>query len=427
MEHDYLARGDFVYRDAFVCDAVQARGACIVDAQGKRWIDLEAANGAALFGYDSTFASAACSEWSRLCSVPSFVESAPRKRYAKRLGQKIANSLGVQGRLVFDVGGAQGVELAVRIASYRNPQRRTLVVLDGCYHGRTLCMSNVSSSYRYRDILPASGYRIVRLPVPALVASDGQLSPGQALLSCKVLARQIFTSQLCGVGGPGGWDVLALLYEPILNVAGMVDPTIEYLDYISGLAKGCGAVVIADEVFTGCHRFRTFLASEQQLERPDLLVMSKALTNGMVPMSAVWGREELSAPSSFPPGSYSTTFGNSPINFIVANLVLDRIERINGSQVAELECFLRAWCDALTRSVAQEVVATQVQGLTAFVEFRTSGLRDAAIAALASYQDAGVLVARTGMSATRLLLHPPLTLDDAEKSESIAIAARALH
>ena len=421
---DYLAKGDFVYRTVSPIEAVLASGSCLVDSAGKKWIDLEAANGALLFGYDSSIAEECAQAWARIPTVPSFVETECRRRYAHRLGQFIETKLGAAGRLAFELGGAQGIELALRILSQHSAERRTLVVLDGCYHGRTPFISNLSSSFRYRSTLAPIGYRIVRLPVPETVAVRDRLSLKDALSFCKRFAERVFTEESFGVKTTRHSDALALLFEPILNVAGLVDPALEYLSFLADLAKRVSCFTVADEIFTGCYRTGPFLACSALPEPPDFVVMSKALTNGFVPMSVVWSKGDLASNELFPPGTYSTTFANNPLNFIVGNEILNRLEEVRQDQVETVASFLREFVRVIQRRRPFSVSNTKVTGMTAYVEFTTEDAKLDACRRLTEGQT-GIVCASTGLSRNRLLFHPPITLNDDEQKEAIASAHNA--
>jgi 4-aminobutyrate aminotransferase-like enzyme len=428
---DYLAEGDFVYRDGTSIEAVSARGAVIVDIEGKEWIDLEAANGSLLFGYDSDLVTAISAAWSRLPAAPSFIETSFRRCYAERLGKRIFTSLGARGRLAFELGGGQGIELAIRLAACNRPERRTLVVLEGCYHGRTLFLSNVSSSLRYRRVLLGAGYRILRLPVPAFLSESGGLGEKEALDYCLRFARHALRDQSYGVSQGGESDALALIFEPILNVAGMIDPTAEYLNRLLELAAELGCISIADEVFTGCHRLGPFLASEVLSAVPDIVVMSKALTNGFVPLSAIWARGDLANDNTFPPGTYSTTFSNNPVHFVAAGEVLSRIEEITQEEVREIGFFLGRVLDHIGGPMGGRVARKRVLGMTAYVEFVSADIQAEVLKRLRRGLDGeggktGLLCASTGLNNTRILLHPPITLTDEEKERSLLCIQRAL-
>lgn len=432
MEWDYLAKGDFIYREGGPIEAVSAQGAVLLDREGKEWIDLEAANGALLFGYDAGLAAAVSVAWSGLPAAPSFLETPFRRRYAERLGQQVLKSLGARGRLAFELGGGQGIELAIRLAACQRPERRTLVVLEGCYHGRTLFLSNLSSSLRYRRAIQVSGYRILRLPVPALLGERGRLSGKAALNYCLRFAEHAMRDQSYGVSLDGESDALALLFEPVLNVAGLIDPTVEYLDRLLELAQELGCLTIADEVFTGCHRLGPFLASESLSQIPDMVVMSKALTNGFVPLSAVWARGDLAGEECYPAGTYSTTFANNPLHFVTANEVFSRIEKITQTQVAEAGAFLGRVLQSLVRTVGKDrVVRTGLQGMTAWVELASADVQSEILRRLRGGIEeqgrrVGLLCAGTGLSRTRILFHPPINMTGEEKEQTLRCVQEAL-
>lgn len=429
---DYLAKGDFIYRGGVPIEAVSAHGTVLVDGEGKEWIDLEAANGSLLFGYDAGLAAAVSAAWSGLPTAPSFIETPFRRRYAERLGRHIRKSLGAKGRLAFELGGGQGIELAIRLAAFQRPERRTLVVLEGCYHGRTLFLSNLSSSLRYRRALQGSGYRILRLPVPALLSERGGPNGKAALDFCLRFAEHALRDQSYGVSSDGESDALALLFEPVLNVSGLVDPTVEYLDRLLELAQELGCLTIADEVFTGCHRLGPFLASESLSRIPDLIVLSKALTNGFVPLSAVWARGELAAGEHFPPGTHSTTFANNPLHFVAANEVLSRIESITQAEIAATGAFLGQVLESLTRAVGKErIVRTVLRGMTAYAETASAEVqRDTLRRLRDGVEEAGcrvgLLCASTGLSRTRILLHPPINMTSEETGKTLRCIHKAL-
>jgi 4-aminobutyrate aminotransferase-like enzyme len=428
---DYLAKGDFVYQDGTAIEAVSARGAVLIDTSGKEWIDLEAANGSLLFGYDSDLAATIADTWSKLPAAPSFIETPFRRGYAERLGRHVLKSLGAKGRLAFELGGGQGIELAIRLAASKHPDRRTLVVLEGCYHGRTLFLSNVSSSLRYRRAIIGLGYRLLRLPVPALFCEGGGMGEKAALAYCLRFAEHALTDQSYGVSLRGASDALALIFEPVLNVAGMIDPTVEYLDRLLELARGLGCLIIADEIFTGCHRLGPFLASETLSQTPDAVVMSKALTNGFVPLSAVWAKGDLAGDENYPPGSYSSTFANNPLHYVVAGEVLSRIEKITEWEVVEVSSFLARVLEQVAGALGDRVVRKGVRGMTAYVEFVSADVQTEVLKRLRrgvgeEGSSVGLLCASTGLSRARILFHPPINMTSEEKERALRCIQVAL-
>lgn len=431
VEWDYLAQGDFVYRDLPPIEAESALGATIIDKWGKHWIDLEAANGTLLFGYDRTLTAAVHDCWARLPTVPSFVETSIRRSYARRLGLHIRKSTAAPGKLVFDLGGAQGIELAIRIAGSIHPERKTIVVMDGCYHGRTLSLSNLSASLRYRKTVPTLGYRIVRLPVPELLAPNCGQNEKETLDFCIRFAKHVLTDQSYGVTDGDATDALAFIFEPVLNVAGLVDTSLEYLNYLLKLTQQLGCISIADEVFTGCYRMGPFLSIETLSSRPDMVVLSKALTNGLVPLSAVWARGDLADSVHYPPGTYSTTFSNTPLHFMVADKVMDRIESVQPSDVSTASDFLTEVTTRICQKLRGMVVHSLVRGITGYIEFtseinKTEVVRRLRKGTSINGEDVGLITAGTALSRTRLMLHPPLVMSDLEKDMVLQCVEKSL-
>jgi 4-aminobutyrate aminotransferase / (S)-3-amino-2-methylpropionate transaminase / 5-aminovalerate transaminase len=377
-----------------------------------------------LFGYDADLVASAAEQWARLPSLPSFLESEHRVRFAARLGQKLSKILGQQGRLAFELGGAQGIELAIRLAALANPDRRTVIVLEGAYHGRSITTSNLSSSYRYRDTLPALGFRIVRLPVPDLLHEAEGLGVTERLQACKAFATKVFTDESFGVATQRGQsDAMAFLFEPILNVAGMIDPGIEFVEHVLMLARDTGCVAIADEVFCGYHRTGPFVASSLYSVPPDMVVVAKATTNGMAPLSAVWASGDLASEARFPPGSYSTTFSNNPLHFMLGNAVLDKLEAAQDGAIARVEAFLRSAAKALESLAPELRHRTLIKGMTASIDLGSRQLVDA-VQSLARQGvptgSTGLLFASTAATGNRLMMHPPMTITDDEMELSLA-------
>jgi acetylornithine/succinyldiaminopimelate/putrescine aminotransferase len=244
------------------------------------------------------------------------------------------------------------------------------------------------------------------------VPDQDKALPGE-LDAAIALASRIICSESFGVGE----DALALIYEPILNVSGLLNPGEKFHNHVLKCARSVGAMLIADEIFTGYHKTGPFLASGKFSETCDFLVMSKAIANGFCPMSAVWGRDKWMDAEGFPPGEYSTTFANSPLNFIVAQQVLNRVNAMPDDAVGKVSNKLQVICEGLVKCASATGFSYKVNGLTAYVEHEDPD----AVADLNSRLRARhILVASTGMSRTRLLLHPSVVFSEADLEETMS-------
>ncbi|CAE8624709.1 unnamed protein product [Polarella glacialis] len=121
--------------------------------------------------------------------------------------------------------------------------------------------------------------------------------------------------------GPGGEDICAFFVEPIQGEAGVVVPSDGYLRRVKDLCEKHKILLICDEVQTGLARCGTMLASDHDGVKPDLLVLGKALSGGVLPVSAVLGSHEVMV--VFRPGEHGSTYGGNPLACKVATAALE--------------------------------------------------------------------------------------------------------
>jgi 4-aminobutyrate aminotransferase-like enzyme len=326
MTHDLvltaekLAKGDFIHKFNPHFHIVKSEGAFLYTREDRCMLDMEAANGTAALGYDSSILQNALAEVITVPSIPSFCESDIRVNYATRLGAFIENATHQKGKLAFELGGAQGIELAIKIAKM-NTGKRKVVVFEGAYHGRSYYTSYLSASKRYREY-NCYDDSVIRLPYPD--TSDKGFFTSKSYIE---YVERLFSNEYSGLfSSKGSFDICAFVFEPILNVGGLISPEPEVINYLARKIRGLGGLLILDEIFTGFYRTGKRFGFEHHNITPDLLVSSKILTNGMVPLSVVWGRDPLMEEANFPIGTHSITFGNNVLSLSVANEVLKRFE-----------------------------------------------------------------------------------------------------
>ena len=292
-------------------------------------------------------------------------------------------------------------------------------MFEGAYHGRSIYTSQLSASHRYRAAAPQLGVQVMRLPYPDCQACRFGYKPETCHAECLEFSRASLMNDYAGVLTRGdGPAVSALLIEPMLNVAGMVFPDPRYLNGIVREFQARGALVIADEVFSGFYRTGPALAFQHYNFVPDIIVVSKALTNGLAPLSCVWAREPLLSPDCFPPGTHSVTFANNPLSFAIVETVLDRFERWP-SIAADIAVLERKLQSAIGIAAASPLVAGfEVRGATARIalrgpsadQVRETAARIGRESPIDGYY--GLLLASTGMAPSTVAMHPPLAIDD---------------
>ncbi|GII65319.1 diaminobutyrate--2-oxoglutarate transaminase [Sphaerisporangium krabiense] len=401
----WIAAGDLVYRTPPEVRFARASGVRLYDEEDHEYVDAEAANGALALGYDRELLRDACERAMDLPALPSFCESGLRLRVLERLAGRFSRALGAPGRVAVELGGAQGIEMAMRVVA-ANRGGGTVLTFQGGYHGRSPFTAHLSASSRYRAAQPWPGPDVVRLPYPDCATCVHRPSGGGCNPACAAAIERLGTEDPFGVPPTG---VAALVVEPLLNVGGFVLPDSGHLRRVVDHVRSLGGLIVVDEIFTGLHRLGPEWGFQLHGIEPDIVVAGKALTNGLTAFSCVWAREPLAAPEVFPPGSHSSTFAGNPLALAVVDAVLDRWDapdtpaRTVPALAARLE-------DALSPLAKRDLVrAVRVVGGVAVVELE--GPHASRLRAIASRPRAGrpgLLLASTGMAPSAVALHPPL-------------------
>ena len=122
-------------------------------------------------------------------------------------------------------------------------------------------------------------------------------------------------------------NVAAFMVEPIQGEAGVIVPDEGYLSGIRNLCDKYNVLFIADEVQTGIARTGKMLATDFEDARPDILILGKALSGGVLPVSAVLADDEVMM--CIKPGEHGSTFGGNPLSCAVAKTALEVVEEEN--------------------------------------------------------------------------------------------------
>ncbi|MBN8217326.1 MAG: adenosylmethionine--8-amino-7-oxononanoate transaminase [Spirochaetes bacterium] len=189
---------------------------------------------------------------------------------AETLADRLCRILpGPMERVFFSDDGSTSVEVAIKIAlQYWHNQgrpRRSLVALDGAYHGDTFGAMSAGARGIFSAPFDRHLFRVERLPFPSPDKLAAALAKFRRLLA--------------------GDRIAAFIYEPLVQgSAGMRMYPPASLAALLELARTAGVPCIADEVMTGFGRTGTLFASQQVRPQPDLVCLSKGLTGGFLPM-----------------------------------------------------------------------------------------------------------------------------------------------
>ncbi|MGE8247348.1 MAG: adenosylmethionine--8-amino-7-oxononanoate transaminase [Stenotrophomonas maltophilia] len=273
----------------------RGEGPWLIDHDGHRYLDAVSSWWTNLFGHAQPRIGAAIAQQATQLEQVMLAgfSHEPAVRLAERLLAIAPRQAGRDplAKVFYADNGSAGVEVALKMAFHyfrnRGENHRTrFVALENGYHGETLGALSVGDIPLYRRVYAPLLTEALFAPSPdAYLAEPGQSAAQRAHQAADALAT-LFDQH------PG--EICAVILEPRLQCAGgmrMYDPV--YLQRARALCDANGAFLIADEIATGFGRTGTMFACEQAGVMPDLLCLSKGLTGGFLPLSAVLATQAL--------------------------------------------------------------------------------------------------------------------------------------
>ena len=289
----------------------KGEGVYVWDVEGKRYFDFLSAYSAVNQGHSHPKIVDALIEQAQKLALTS------RAFYNSKLGEyekKITKLFGFDKVLPMN-SGAEAVETALKIArkwSYEvkgiKGNSAKIIVCENNFHGRTTTIVSFSND-------------------PDAHNNYGPFTPGFIKIPYNDLAA------LETVLKEDAENIAAFLVEPIQGEAGVYVPDEGFLKGASELCKKHNVLFIADEVQTGIARTGKLIACHHEEVQPDILILGKALSGGMYPVSAVLANNNVM--NVIHPGQHGSTFGGNPLACAVAMAALDVVEDENLSERAE--------------------------------------------------------------------------------------------
>jgi adenosylmethionine-8-amino-7-oxononanoate aminotransferase len=265
----------------------RAKGCWLYDFDGHRYLDAISSWWVNLFGHaDSRINAALTAQLESLehAMLAGFTHE-PVVLLSERLSLLTGGAL---GHCFYGSDGASAVEIALKMSFHywRNcgmPDKNRFVSLAGSYHGETLGALSVTDIALFRDTYAPLLRESAQVPGPDWRRAEAGESPREFAIRC-ALALERHLDQHHAVTS-------ALIVEPLVQGAsGMAMYDAEYLRRARALCDRYGVHLIADEIMTGFGRTGTFFAHEQAGITPDFLCLSKGITGGYLPLSAVLTR-----------------------------------------------------------------------------------------------------------------------------------------
>jgi 4-aminobutyrate aminotransferase-like enzyme len=374
----------------------EARGANVRDVDGNTYIDLTSGFGVAAVGHRHPRVVEAVREQAgRLLHGLGDVMAHPlRVELARRLAALAPVD---DPQVFFAISGAEAVEIALKTALAATG-KPGILAFQPSYHGLTLGALNVTSRPEFRDPFAAHLHgHVRRLPF------GGDLGLVEDVLA--------------------GGEIGSVIVEPVVGREGVLIPPEGWLAGLAGICRRHGALLIADEIFTGFGRLGTRFAVDAEGVRPDLLCCGKALGGG-VPIAAVLGRREhFRGWETSGEARHTATFLANPLACAAALAVLDVLQEEDlASRAARLG-------DTLGRRLAtwpdrfREVEEIRGRGLLWGIQLRTAEI--AKRWRLGAWSR-GVLLLAGGPDGRVGQIVPPLTIREDPLEAALAILERDL-
>lgn len=295
--------------------------------------------------------------------------------------------------------GAEGDETALKLCrrwAYDKKgiaeNKAKIIVCEGNFHGRTITIISMSTDPdSYKGFGPYTpGF--IKIPYNDIPALEKALEDP---------------------------DVAGFLVEPIQGEAGVYVPEDGYLKKAYELCKEKNVLFIADEVQTGIGRTGKLLASDHENVRPDILILGKALSGGVYPVSAVLADDDIML--TIKPGEHGSTFGGNPVAAKVAIAALEVIKEEKLSENAEkLGVIFREEMEKIDSPMVELV---RGKGLLNAIVIRPKGGKTAWDVCVAMKEN-GLLAKPTHQHIIRFA--PPLIINEEQLREAISIIKKTI-
>ena len=373
----------------------KGKGVFVWDTDGKKYYDFLSAYSAVNQGHCHPKIVDALKQQIDILTLTS------RAFYNDSLGEYekyVTNYFGFDKVLPMNTG-AEAVETALKLCRKWSYQKKGLadetakiIVCDGNFHGRTTTIISFSNDAEARNEFGPYTPGFINIPYNNLDALKEALKDE---------------------------NITGFMVEPIQGEAGVFVPDQGYLKGAYDLCKEAGVLFIADEVQTGIARTGKLLACDYENVKPDILILGKAISGGVFPVSAVLANDEVMM--CIRPGEHGSTFGGNPLANKVAIAALEVIKseklEVNAERLGKI---LRRGLEEIDTDM---ITLVRGKGLLNAIEIKPKNGKQAWDVCL-KLRDNGLLAKPTHGDIIRFA--PPLVITKEQLMECIEIIKRTI-
>lgn len=333
-----------------------------------------------------------------------------RAFYNNKLGdfeEFICKLFGFDKALIMN-SGVEAVETAMKLCRKWGYQvkgiaqnQAKIVFANGNFHGRTISVISASDDESAKRNFGPFVDGIIQVPYNDIEAFEKMLSADK--------------------------NIAGFIVEPIQGEAGVVVPDSNYLAKVKALCKAYNVLFIADEIQTGIARTGSMLASydinaEDKSNQPDILILGKAISGGVLPVSAVLASDEIML--TIKPGEHGSTYGGNPLACAVAQealqVVIDEKLAENALKLGEI---LRVGLEDIAKRVGI-IKLVRGKGLLNAIVIDSTEDSDLAWDICLKFKENGLLAKPT--HGNKIRLAPPLVITENQIKECLAIIEKSL-
>ncbi len=314
MSNSLVQRHEKVYAPVISWDSdvevVSAEGAWVTDIEGEKYLDFACGISVVNAGHNHpAIVAAARDQLDRVWHAGGAFRYDSLVTAAEKVLSVTPPSI---DRIFFMNSGAEAVEASMKMAR-KVTGRQGIVTFRGGFHGRTMgSVTYTTSKAKYREgyhpLLPSTF--VTPFPHPFRWGMTEDEATDYALRELDMKLKHEISPH----------EIAAFLIEPVQGEGGYYPAPLRFMQRLRELTTEHGILLVFDEVQTGFGRTGKWFASEHYGLEPDVMVLGKAIANGL-PLSAVAARDAIM--SQWATGSHGTTFGGNPVACAAAAATVD--------------------------------------------------------------------------------------------------------
>lgn len=386
----------------------RAEYSLLYDDQNRRYIDFFCGAGVLNYGHNHPHLKNAIIEYIRdngiIHSLDMFTEA--KLRFLEQFDDKILAPRLLKYKVQFTgPTGTNAVEAALKLAR-KVTRRSPIVAFTNAFHGVSLGSLAATASASKRAAAGVQLEQVIRLPFDGFIGTGSDID----------YVEKMLTTAGSGVDAPA-----AILLETVQAEGGLNPASAPFIERLFAVAKQIGALVIVDEIQTGCGRTGPFFSFEHFSVVPDIVCLSKSISGIGLPMALILIKPEYDL---WEPGEHNGTFRGNNLAFVAGAAALDfwvdpSFYKLLQSNIEHLQARIDMMCERFEFACAVPKGRGMLSGID---------LQDGVAADLVKHESfrGGVLLETCGGTGSVLKFMPALNISPQLLEEGLDVIENAM-